>query len=92
MQDPIADEVAVEADSAAERLLRRFGRDALLIAVHARHRAKNLGLKAEASAWRRIHEAIAAKLETQADQAWIAGQPARSRLHNLNWFLSAVNT
>ena len=87
MLDGVADEVAIEADRAAAAILRRFGRDALVIVLHARQRADNLGLAAEALAWRRIHAAIGARLEAQADQAWIEGRPARSALRTMNWLL-----
>jgi hypothetical protein len=89
MLHSVADEVAVEADRAAAGILRRFGRDALVIVLHARRRADSLGLAAEALAWRRVQAAIAAQLEVQADRAWIEGRPTRSALSTMTWLLQS---
>jgi len=83
MLGSIAEEVASEADRAAAGMLGRFGRDALVVVLHARRRADNLGFAAEALAWRRIHAAIAARLEAQADRAWLEGRPTRSALSTM---------
>jgi hypothetical protein len=55
---------------AALGLHRRFGRDAALIALHNRQRARALGAEADVRAWERIQRAVLELEERAADTAW----------------------
>jgi hypothetical protein len=59
-----------ETRRAAQGLHRRFGRDAAVIALHNRQRARALGDAAEASAWERIQRAVLDLEERAADADW----------------------
>jgi len=59
-----------ETRRAAQGLHRRFGRDAAVIALHNRQRARALGAAAEARAWERIQRAVLDLEERAADVEW----------------------
>jgi hypothetical protein len=59
-----------ETRRAAQGLHRRFGRDAAVIALHNRQRARALGAAAEARAWERIQRAVLDLEERAADVDW----------------------
>jgi hypothetical protein len=59
-----------ETRRAAQGLHRRFGRDAAVIALHNRQRARALGAAAEACAWERIQRAVLDLEERAADLDW----------------------
>ena len=59
-----------ETQRAAAGLHRRFGRDAAVIALHNRQRARALGSEAEARAWERIQRAVLDLEERAADAEW----------------------
>ena len=66
-----------ETRRAAQGLHRRFGRDAAVIALHNRQRARALGAAAEAHAWERIQRAVLDLEEHGADADWSQNRAKR---------------
>jgi hypothetical protein len=66
-----------ETRRAAQGLHRRFGRDAAVIALHNRQRARALGAAAEARAWERIQRAVLDLEERAADAEWSENRAER---------------
>jgi hypothetical protein len=73
MDDPLHQ----EARRAAVALYRRFGRDAAVIALHNRQRARAQHAAADVAAWQRIYRAVLDLEEHAADSEWRAGGDQR---------------